>query len=207
MKSKIKVFASFCLMVGICLLVGCGAKSEPIGKMAGVEGKVDVKPASSEAFALATVQQQVFTGDSIRTSDEAKAEIQLTSDDSRIVLSSNTYLEVRNFSEKDLRQMSGIAVYKISPQNKELKIHTPSGMATVLGTTLRIDVSDKETIVSVEEVKSASARSRATRFLSSPASSIHQPLLMTQSSISTRSNSKSFSAPVTWLRLSTRADI
>jgi len=153
MKSKIKVFASFCLMVGICLLVGCGAKSEPIGKMAGVEGKVDVKPASSEAFALATVQQQVFTGDSIRTSDEAKAEIQLTSDDSRIVLSSNTYLEVRNFSEKDLRQMSGIAVYKISPQNKELKIHTPSGMATVLGTTLRIDVSDKETIVSVEEGK------------------------------------------------------
>jgi ferric-dicitrate binding protein FerR (iron transport regulator) len=153
MKSKIKVFASFCLMVGICLLVGCGAKSEPIGKLAGVEGKVDVKPASSEAFATAAVQQQVFTGDSIRTSDDAKAEIQLTSDDSRIVLSSNTYLEVRNFSEKDLRQMSGIAVYKISPQNKELKIHTPSGMATVLGTTLRIDVSDKETIVSVEEGK------------------------------------------------------
>ncbi|KAF1081218.1 MAG: hypothetical protein GQF41_2486 [Candidatus Rifleibacterium amylolyticum] len=152
MKSKINVFASFCLMVGICLLVGCGAKSEPIGKLAGVEGKVDVKPASAEAFAAAAVQQQVFTGDSIRTSDDAKAEIQLT-DNSRIVLSSNTYLEVRNFSEKDLRQMNGIAIYKISPQNKELKIHTPSGMATVLGTTLRIDVSDKETIVSVEEGK------------------------------------------------------
>jgi ferric-dicitrate binding protein FerR (iron transport regulator) len=49
--------------------------------------------------------------------------------------------------------MNGIAVYKISPQNRELKIHTPSGMATVLGTVLRIDVNDKETIVTVEEGK------------------------------------------------------
>ncbi len=150
MKSKIKVFASLCLMVGICLLTGCGAGSEPIGKLAGLQGKVDVKPAAGESFATAAVQQQIFTGDSIRTSDDAKAEIQLTADDSRIVLSSNTFLEVRNFSEKDLRQMDGIAIYKISPQNKELKIHTPQGMATVLGTVLRIDVSNSETIVSVE---------------------------------------------------------
>jgi hypothetical protein len=55
MKSKIRVFASFCLMVGVCLLTGCGADSTPIGKLAGLQGKVDVKPASAEAFATAAV--------------------------------------------------------------------------------------------------------------------------------------------------------
>lgn len=151
MKNKTKLFASFCLVVGVSLLLGCGAASEPIGKLAGIEGQVKVKPAQAQAFAGAKAEQQLFNGDSIKTEDEAKAEIQLSKDDSRIVLSSNTYLEIRNFSEKDLRQMNGIAVYKISPQNKELKIHTPQGMATVLGTVLRIDTSDTETIVSVEK--------------------------------------------------------
>lgn len=49
--------------------------------------------------------------------------------------------------------MHGIAVYKISPQNRELKIQTPQGMATVLGTVLRIDSNEDETIVTVEKGK------------------------------------------------------
>ncbi|MBU1106594.1 MAG: FecR family protein [Candidatus Riflebacteria bacterium] len=153
MNRKIRVFASFCLMIGSCLVIGCGSDSAPIGKLAGVQGQVTIKPGQAETFTGAAVEQKLFSGDSIKTADTAKAEIQLTGDDSRIVLSSNTYLEIRNYSEKDLRQMHGIAIYKISPQNRELKIQTPQGMATVLGTVLRIDASDTETIVTVEKGK------------------------------------------------------
>ena len=154
MNRKVKVFASFCLMVSVSLLAGCGAGgSEPIGKLAGLQGQVNVKPAQVESFAVATAEQKLFSGDSIKTADAAKAEIQLSSDDSRIVLSSNTFLEIRNYSEKDLRQMHGIAIYKISPQNRVLKIQTPQGMATVLGTVLRIDAGETETIVTVETGK------------------------------------------------------
>ncbi|EKD83048.1 MAG: hypothetical protein ACD_39C00917G0002 [uncultured bacterium] len=153
MNRKIKVFAAFCLMTGVGLVTGCGSESTPIGKLAGLQGQVSVKTGQAEAFTGAAVEQKLFSGDSIKTADAAKAEIQLTTDDSRIVLSSNTYLEIRNYSEKDLRQMHGIAIYKISPQNRELKIQTPQGMATVLGTVLRIDASDTETIVTVEKGK------------------------------------------------------
>lgn len=153
MNSKIRVFALFCLMAGVCLLSGCGTESQPIGKLTGIQGQVNVKPVASEAFNAATAEQKLFDGDSIKTAEAAKAEIQLSADDSRIVLSGNTFLEIHNFSEKDLRQMHGIAIYKISPQNRELKIQTPQGIATVLGTTLRIDSSDTETIVTVEKGK------------------------------------------------------
>lgn len=151
MNRKIKVFATVSLFALSAILIGCGNQSEPVVRVAAITGTVTSKTASAADFAAVAAEQQLRSGDAIKTGDESNADIELISDKSQIRLSSNTFLEIRNFSEKELRQMNGIAIYKITPQNRELKIQTPQGMATVLGTTLRIDSSDTETTVSVEK--------------------------------------------------------
>lgn len=150
MNRKFKVFAAVSLFALSAIFIGCGNQGEPVVKISFVSGQVTTRAASTSDFATAAAEQQLRSGDAIKTGDESNAEIELISDKSQIKLSSNTFLEIRNFSEKELRQMNGIAIYKITPQNRELKIQTPQGMATVLGTTLRIDSSETETTVAVE---------------------------------------------------------
>lgn len=153
MKKKIRVFATFSLLALNAMLIGCGSNSQPVGRLVNFAGDVLSKTVTADTFTTVTTEQQFASGDSIKTGEEARAEIELISDKSQIQLSSNTHLEIKNFSEKELRQLNGIAIYKISPQNRELKIQTPQGMATVLGTTFRIDSSENGTTVTVEEGK------------------------------------------------------
>ena len=153
MNRRIKVFAGFCIAAVTAILIGCGSQGDPVVKITTTNGQVTAKAASAETFATAAPEQKLCSGDAIKTGEESNADIEIISDKSQVRLSSNTFLEIRNFTEKELKQMSGIAIYKITPQNRQLKIQTPQGMATVLGTTLRIDVSDAETVVSVEEGK------------------------------------------------------
>jgi len=153
MKKKIKVFAMFCAVAAAGLMVGCGSQGEPVAKISAINGQVSARMAKAPDFAAIEAEQQLMSGDAIKTGDESSVDMELISDKSQIRLNSNTFLEIRNFSEKELKQMSGIAIYKITPQNRQLKIQTPQVMATVLGTTLRIDVSDEETVVRVEKGK------------------------------------------------------
>lgn len=151
MNRKFKVFATVSLFALSAIFIGCGNQSEPVVKVAAVMGQVATKTGNAAEFSAVAAEQQLCSGDSIKTGDESNADIELISDKSQIRLCSNTFLEIRNFSEKELRQMNGIAIYKITPQNRELKIQTPQGMATVLGTTLCIESSETETTVSVEK--------------------------------------------------------
>ncbi len=153
MNRKFKVFAVlFCAAVAT-VMTGCGNQGEPVVKITSAKGQVTTRQGSAESFATAAPEQQLRSGDAIKTGDESNAELELINDKSQIRLSNNTFLEIQNFTEKQLKQMSGIAIYKISPQNRALKIQTPQGMATVLGTRLRIDATENETVVSVEEGK------------------------------------------------------
>lgn len=158
MKKRIKVFAAVSLFAMSVFSVGCGSTGQPIAKLISFTGDVKAKIANNEDFNAVTADQQMASGDAIKTGEEARVEIELISDKSQMALSSNTYLEIKNYSEKEMRQMSGIAIYKISPQHKELKIQTPQGMATVLGTIFRIDTSAAETIITVEKGKVGFAR-------------------------------------------------
>ncbi len=153
MNRKFKVFAVLCCALIAAALTGCGNQGEPVVKITSAKGQVTTKALSAEGFSTAAPEQQLRTGDTIKTGDESVADLEIISDKSQIRLSNNTFLEIRNFTEKELKQMSGIAIYKISPQNRALKIQTPQGMATVLGTRLRIDASETETVVCVEEGK------------------------------------------------------
>lgn len=150
MKSNIKVFAGASIMAFGLFVTGCG-NTDPVGKIIAVKGDIKTKTATEASFTTATIDQSLISGDSIKTGEDSNVELELLNDKSQITLNSNTFLEIRNFSEKELRQMSGIAIYRINPQNRELKIQTPQGMATVLGTVFRVDSSQSETIVTVEK--------------------------------------------------------
>ncbi|MDD2998499.1 MAG: hypothetical protein EOM80_10190 [Erysipelotrichia bacterium] len=153
MNRKIKVFATLSLCALSAAFSGCGNQPEPVVNVTAIKGNVTAKTTSAKDFATVAAEQKLCSGDAIKTGDESSADIEIISDKSQVRLSSNTFLEIRNFTEKELRQISGIAIYKITPQNRELKIQTPQGMATVLGTVLRIDSSDTETTVCVEQGK------------------------------------------------------
>ncbi|MEW6708991.1 MAG: FecR family protein [Candidatus Riflebacteria bacterium] len=135
------------------LLTGCGGQNEEVAKLTAKDGKVQVMVKPAEAFVDAADVQALHSGDSIKTGEAAKASLELIKDKSTISLGENSFLEIRNFNEKDLQQMSGTAIYKITPQNKELKINTQHGVATVLGTVLRVDTDEQKTVVAVEEGK------------------------------------------------------
>lgn len=130
---------------------GCGDTGTPVAKIEEFSGKVEVKAGEAEELKAALNGHEIFSGGAVKSGEGAEALIQFVNDSTKITLSENTFFEVRNFTEKELSQMSGVAVYKISPQNRELKIHTPHGIATVLGTVFRMDVISTCTVLIVDE--------------------------------------------------------
>ncbi len=150
-----RLFKSSCVVMGIAMVLlaaGC-SKNDPVAKILSSKGEVKTKGRVAKVFEVALKDAKLFAGDAIRTEDDSEATLEVLNDKSQIVLSSNTFLEMRKLSEKEIRQNSGIAIYKISPQNKKLKIQTAQGVATVLGTVFRVDVTEKNTTVTVEEGK------------------------------------------------------
>ncbi len=143
----------FALLLSSAILAGCGNQKEEVAAVTQKEGVVQVMIKPAQDFAEAASGQKLCSGDAIKTGDGAKASLELIKDKSQIAINENSFLEIRNYSEKELQQMAGTAVYKITPQNKELKIKTQHGVATVLGTVLRIDTDQGKTRVAVEEGK------------------------------------------------------
>lgn len=131
-------------------LTGCG-NVEPIAELSSVQGSVLVKPKTVEIFSNGAAGTKIAAGAVIRTERDSSALIKILSDETEISLKSNTYLEIDKVTEFEIKQKSGIATYKVTPQQKNIKITTPQGMATVLGTVLTIDAKENETTVSVEK--------------------------------------------------------
>lgn len=153
MKRKNKTRIMCALLMGLVAFSGCGKQKEEVASVVGSSGPVTVLIQPSASFADVKTGEKLCSGDSIKTGENGKTQLELINDKSQISLGENSFLEIKNFSEKELKQISGTAIYKISPQNKELKIQTQHGVATVLGTILRIDADDKGTSVSVEKGK------------------------------------------------------
>lgn len=143
----------FALFVSAFLFTGCGAQKQEVASVVENSGTVQGMIAPAQSFVDLKTGQKLCSGDSIKTGESSKANLELISDKSQIVLTENSFLEIKNFTEKELKQISGTAIYRITPQNRELKIQTQHGVATVLGTTLRVDTDEKETSVAVEKGK------------------------------------------------------
>ena len=152
MKYMQKFFIHF-LLIASMALVGCGGAGEPVAELESFSGKVKVKSQTNKTLSAPSQKQKVFNGGAVQTDEEASAVLKFVKDSTQIKVSENTYFEIRDFSKKDLQQLRGVAIYQVSPQNTEMKIQTPHGVATVLGTTFRIDIAATSTALIVETGK------------------------------------------------------
>ncbi len=133
--------------------MGCGSSSEPVAVLKETKGEVSFTEKASNRFVKAETGKNIFDGGAVKTTSEASVELEFIKDKTNVKVGENTYFEVKNFSKKELKQMGGVAIYNISPQDKELTVETPNGMATVLGTVFRIDVAATYTQLIVERGK------------------------------------------------------
>jgi ferric-dicitrate binding protein FerR (iron transport regulator) len=144
----------FGVLICTGLVIGCNnAKDIPIAKISQVKGSVKTMKKAANSLAETKVGQELCNGGAVKVGDESSSTLVFIKDKTQIEIGENTYFEIKNFTEKELKQMGGIAIYKVSPQDKALKVETPHGMATVLGTVFRLDVDEKGTNLSVEKGK------------------------------------------------------
>jgi hypothetical protein len=145
-----RIFSGLSAFVLVVLLAGCGSSS-PVAKIASFEGQASCMVTSSSKFVGAEVNRELENGGAVRTSAKSSLKLEFIQDKTNVSVGENTYFEIKNFSKKELKQMEGVAIYNVSPQDKELTVETPHGMATVLGTVFRLDTAATFTQLIVEK--------------------------------------------------------
>ena len=149
----VKKIGVLLMLTGCITLIGCGGAGDPVAQVESFSGEVMAKSQSSSPMTPPQGKQQIYSGGAIQSGDDSSAVLKFINDSTQIKVSENTFFEIRNFSEKDLQQLRGVAIYQVSPQNTEMRIQTPHGVATVLGTTFRLDIAATCTALIVEEGK------------------------------------------------------
>lgn len=143
-----------CVMAFLCvcliMLIGCQS-NEPLAQLSALNGSVTVKKDANSNFELAKMGVKLYAGGIIKTDDDSSATFTLLPDEAVIELKSNTYLELDNKVKNLIAHKAGNATYNVNPQKSNLKITTPQGMATVLGTVLTLETKETETMVTVNE--------------------------------------------------------
>jgi ferric-dicitrate binding protein FerR (iron transport regulator) len=137
----------------------------PVAEVVSVKGQVTARSVAATVFSVPAVGQQLYGGTHIRTYEKSCTELAMAEDVGQIELGENTYLELRPLSERELKQLNGIVVYRINKQGRDLRIHTPSGMASVLGTVLRVNVTASATEICVREGRVAFVSSDGDRII------------------------------------------
>jgi hypothetical protein len=137
----------------------------PVAEVVSVKGQVTARYVDATVFSVPAVGQQLYGGTHIRTYERSCTELAMAEDVGQIELGENTYLELRPLSERELKQLNGIVVYRINKQGRDLRIHTPSGMASVLGTVFRVNVTASATEICVKEGRVAFVSSDGDRFI------------------------------------------
>lgn len=137
----------------------------PVAEVVSVKGQVTARYVDATVFSVPAVGQQLYGGTHIRTYERSCTELAMAEDVGQIELGENTYMELRPLSERELKQLNGIVVYRINKQGRDLRIHTPNGMASVLGTVFRVNVTASATEICVREGRVAFVSSDGDRFI------------------------------------------
>jgi predicted secreted protein len=142
--TKNKVFAI--LLIGIMLLSACGEQAAPTALSAALSeltGKVDVKQSDSEAFAPADANTVLEANGQVQTGDDGKV---------RLDLSSGTIIRIAassNFTLASNEETSGGLITKIKLTAGKVfiilngghaEVETPSGVASVRGSYMKVEV-------------------------------------------------------------------
>ncbi len=146
-----RMIACLLIVLTAMALGGCGSDASAVAQIEKFNGEVRTKLPDSQEFKAAVEAQQLLSGSAVESGDDSMAVLKFLRDTTQIQLGENTYFELRNFSENELQQLRGVAVYQVSPQKTEMRIQTPYGVATVLGTIFMLDICATSTALVVEE--------------------------------------------------------
>lgn len=141
-------------MLGALLLNSGCQKNEPaVGQVRNPQGTVSAKFAVTSAFADVKDQAPLAVGGAVRTGKSSSAELVFDSK-GQISLKPESFFEVR-LGQTVGRQEGGTAIYRFQKQKEEIKIETPQGVTSVLGTVFLLKIEDEATTVVVDEGKVA----------------------------------------------------
>ncbi|MBN2010107.1 FecR domain-containing protein [candidate division KSB1 bacterium] len=142
--------------VMICLIIVClltltgmtGEQGKDIAIVLKATGQVQLKQANAASFTKAERGEHVNSGDVIQTGADGFAAVMFTDDKSLIKVRQNSTLTISGNREqstiaKRLNFPVGEMWLKVSKQNSELKVETPSGVAAVKGTEFYTIVDNK----------------------------------------------------------------
>jgi predicted secreted protein len=141
---KNKIFAT--LLIGIMLLTACGEQAAPTALSAALSeltGKVDVKQSDSEAFAPADANTVLEANGQVQTGDDGKVRLDLSSGTIiRIASSSNFTLASNEETEGGLITKIKLTAGKIFIilNGGHAEVDTPSGVASVRGSYMKVEV-------------------------------------------------------------------
>jgi len=122
-----------CLCLSCLLAAGCGSQSEPLARIASVQGKVDARLEGAGAFVAAKADMQLKHQGAVRTEKDSVAIIEDIARKGGIKIDPDSYYEVRAGTSIGF-QGSGKAVFDINKQQTEIQVETPHGNTAVLGT-------------------------------------------------------------------------
>ncbi len=153
MKKPLLILVVLLIATAVYLMTEEKNANMPVIQIVDLNGPVLARNKDTADFTTAQTNQLLGCSAAIKTGEEAHAGLRMVSDGSSIKLGQNSYLEVSSFNRKELLQKNGTAVYQIEKQNKNIKIHTPQGTATVLGTVFRVEVAASQTLIFVQSGK------------------------------------------------------
>lgn len=147
-------------VVGICVIISASTlfAQDAALKVAGFEGKVQVKIAPSTEWVDATVGQPLNTSDAIRTGENGQTMLQF-SDKSTVALKQNTEVVVEELVWNDTARKAGLnmpsgelrAIIKKMNASSDFKVKTPAAICGARGTIFYIISTGTETRVFVTE--------------------------------------------------------
>src|SRR5687768_1867930 len=141
---KNKIFAT--LLIGIMLLTACGEQAAPTALSAALSeltGTVDVKQSDSEAFTPADANTVLGANGQVQTGDDGKVRLDLSSGTIiRIASSSSFTLASNEATDGGLITKIKLTAGKvfIILNGGHAEVETPSGVASVRGSYMKVEV-------------------------------------------------------------------
>jgi hypothetical protein len=151
------VLLAIAMIAGVSFAQDAAPKEAPL-KVAGFEGKVQVKISPSTEWADAVVDQALNQSDAVKTGDDGQAML-LFSDKSSVAIKPNTEIIVEELIWNDKARKAGLkmpigelrAIIKKLDSPSDFKVATPTAICGARGTVFYIMTTGTETRVFVTE--------------------------------------------------------
>ncbi len=138
MKYVINIIA---VLAAVCLLAqpGRSADDKDVALVLKTAGKVELGKVGGNKWQLAKRGHRVDSGEVVRTSDNSLAALVFTDDKSLLKVRSNSNITIKGKREEEgivkrIQLAFGEIWAKVSKQRTDMRVESPSGVATVKGT-------------------------------------------------------------------------